>query len=99
MKACPFNRHKNKNTPIITNISDKLWNIINSTLPTGKPNNTVGRPIVPFRKVMDGILYVLRTECQWKMLLLYEYGSGSTCHRQFQEWVQVDIFKRYGLSY
>ena len=62
-------------------------------IPTGKPNNTVGRPVVTFRKVMDGILYVLRTKgCQWKILLLSEYGSGSTCHRRFQKWVQIDIF-------
>jgi transposase len=88
-----LNRHKNKNTPAITNISDNLWNIINSTLPTEKPNNTVGRPIVPFRKVLNGILYVLRTGCQWKMLPS-EFGSGSTCHRRFQEWVQLGIFKK-----
>ena len=89
-----FNRHKSKNKPTITNISDELWNIINSILPTEKPNKTVGRPVIPFRKVMDGILYVLRTGCQWKMLLLSEYGSGSTCHRRFQQWVQIDIFKK-----
>ncbi|HEY6534578.1 MAG TPA: transposase [Candidatus Nitrosocosmicus sp.] len=36
--------------------------------------------------MIDGILYVLRTiGCQWKMLPK-EYGSGSTCHRRFQEW-------------
>jgi len=46
---------------------------------------TKGRPIVPFRKVLDGILYVLITGCQWKMLP-EEYGSGFTCHRRFQEW-------------
>jgi len=57
-----FNRHKNENTPTITNILDELWNIINSTLPTEKPNNTVDRLIVPFRKVMEGILYILRTK-------------------------------------
>ena len=27
-------------------------------------------------------------------MLLKEYGSGSTCHRKFQEWVQSDIFYR-----
>ena len=57
-----------------------------------KPNNTIGRPVIPFRKVMDGIVYVLRTGCQWKMLPK-EYGSGSTCHRRFQQWIKVDIFK------
>jgi len=34
-------------------------------LPCGKPKNTIGRPAIPFRKVLDGILYVLRTKgCQ-----------------------------------
>ena len=88
-----FYRHKNKNKPTITNISDELWNIINSTLPTEKPNNTIGRPAIPFRKVMDGIFYVIRTGCQLKMLSK-EYGSGSTCHRRFQQWVQLGIFKK-----
>ena len=64
-----------------------------TVLPKEKPNNTVGRPIVPYRKVMDGIVYVLRTGCQWKMLPR-EYGSGSTCHRRFQQWIKLDIFKK-----
>ena len=89
MKACPsFNRHKNKKVSTITKISDELWDKIDNLLPYEKPNDTVGRPIIPFRKVLDGILYVLRTGCQWKMLPK-EYGSGSTCHRRFQQWVQI----------
>ena len=90
---CCCSHHKSKNKPVITNISDELWNIISSTLPTEKPKNTVGRPIIHFRKVLNGILYVLRTGCQWKMLPK-EYGSGSTCHRRFQQWVQLGIFKK-----
>ena len=54
---------------------------------------TIGRPIIPYRKVLDGILYVLRTGCHWKMLPK-EYGSGSTCHRRFQEWNRLDAFKK-----
>ena len=65
-------------------------------LPREKPPKTVGRPIVPYRKVLDGILYILRTGCQWKMLPR-EYGSGSVCHRRFQEWNKLDVFTRmYG---
>lgn len=90
---CSRHKSKSKNKPTITNISDKLWNILSSTLPTEKPNKTIGRPVIPYRKVMDGILYVLRTGCQWKMLP-NEFGSGSTCHRRFQQWVQLDIFKK-----
>ena len=77
----------------ITRIPDGLWNKVVSVLPKEKPGNTVGRPIIPFRKVMDGIMYVLRTGCQWKMLPR-EYGSGSTCHRRFQKWVRLDVFKK-----
>ena len=58
-----------------------------------KSQHKVGRLIVPFRKVLDGILYVLRTGCQWKMIPS-EFGPGSTCHRRFQQWVQMDIFKK-----
>jgi len=90
---CSFNRHKNKNKPTITNISDKQWNIISSILPTEKPNKTIGRPVIPYRKVIESILYVLRTWCQWKILLPFEFGFGSTCHRRFEEWDRIDIFK------
>jgi len=39
-------------------------------------------------------MYILGTEYQWKMLLPGEYSSGSTCHRRFQKWVQLDIFRK-----
>jgi putative transposase len=88
-----YSHHRSKNKSTITNISDELWSILSSILPYEKPKNIVGRPIIPFRKVLDCILYVLRTGCQWKMLPK-EYGSGSTCHRRFQQWVQLGIFKK-----
>jgi len=89
-KARIVNKH---NLPTIKRIPDKLWDEVKNILPKEKSSKTVGRPIVPYRKVFDGILYVLRTGCQWKMLPR-EYSSGSTCHRRFQEWHKLDIFKR-----
>jgi transposase len=81
-------RRKKQHLPTIRHIPDDLWNEVKNILPAEKPIETIGRPIVPFRKVLDGVLlYVLRTGCQWKMLPK-EYGSGSTtCHRRFQEWI------------
>jgi len=76
----------------ISKISDELWDNISDLLPYEKPRYTVGRPIIPFSKVLDGIIYVLRTGCQWKMLPK-GFGSGFTCHRRFQHWVQKVIFK------
>ncbi len=76
------------------NIHDELWNEIKSIFPKEKPPRTVGRrPVIPYRKVLDGILYILRTGCQWKMLPR-EYGSGSTCHRRFQQWNKFKVFKK-----
>jgi putative transposase len=90
--ACTQKGDKRNNCTILK-ISDELWNKIKIILPKEKPSKTVGRPIIPFSKVLDGILYILRTGCQWKMLPK-EYGSGSTCHRRFQQWVGLDVFKR-----
>jgi transposase len=91
-------RHdKDHHLPPIIRIPDKLWDEIKKVLPKEKPSNTVGRPITPYRKVLDGILYVLRTGCQWKMLPR-EYSSGSTCHRRFQEWNNLDFFKKIWLK-
>jgi len=86
-------QESNKELPVILKIPDELWDEIKVVLPIEKPFKTIGRPIVSYRKVLDGILYILRTGCQWKMLPK-EYGSGSTCHRRFQEWNRLDLFKK-----
>ena len=57
-----------KHLPSIRKIPDELWDEIKLLLPPEKANNTTGRPVISFRKVLDGILYILRTGCQWKML-------------------------------
>jgi transposase len=50
--------------PTIKLIPDGVWNEVRDILPKEKPHNTNGRPPVPFRRVLDGILFVLRTGCQ-----------------------------------
>ena len=82
-----------KYLPTIKRIPDPLWNEISLILPSENPNNTIGLPAVSFRNVLDGILFVLRTGCQWKRLPK-EYGSGSTCHRRFQQWSSSKVFQK-----
>jgi transposase len=88
-----LDKSKRKYVRTITCIQDHLCNEIKNILPYEKPENAIGTPVVPYRKVFDGILFVLRTGCQWKMVPK-EYGSGSTCNRRFQEWMQLDIFDK-----
>lgn len=63
-------------------------------LPPEKNLRTPGRPVVPFRRVFDGILYVLRTGCHWKAVP-QEFGSGSTVHLRFQQWQRRGVFKAF----
>ena len=84
---------KRKRLPTIWRVPDDVWAMIRPLLPPEKPPGTPGRPAVPFRKVLDGILYVLRTGCQWKAVPK-EFGSGSTCHRRFQEWERLGVFEK-----
>ena len=86
-------KRKEKTLGTIRRIPDDLWMEVQPLLPHEKRPGTNGRPVVPFRKVLDGMLYVLRTGCQWKALPA-EYGSGSTCHRRFQEWVRKGVFQK-----
>jgi hypothetical protein len=44
---------KKNDHPTILKIPDRLWDEIKSILPKEKPLKTVGRPIVPYRKVID----------------------------------------------
>lgn len=78
--------------PTITEIPDDLWQKIQPLLPTEKLTGTPGRPAISFRVIFNGILYVLRTGCQWKAAPRC-FGSGSTLHRRFQQWVGLGVFE------
>lgn len=47
---------------------DALWVKLEPLLPPAKARGTPGRTALAQRRVMNGILYVLRTGCQWKSL-------------------------------
>ena len=70
---------KLKYLPTVRRIPNNLGDEIEVLLPSEKPNNTIGRPLIPFGKVLDGILDVSRRGCRWKMLPK-EHGSDSAWH-------------------
>jgi putative transposase len=41
--------------------------------------------------VLDGIIFRLRTGCQWNHIPKV-YGDDSTLHRYFQHWVEEGVF-------
>jgi transposase len=74
-------------------IPDELWQRIEPLLPKRRRSRKGGRPPLNYRLVMDGIFYVLRTGCQWKAVPK-GFGSGSSLHRYFQNWVKRGIFQK-----
>jgi transposase len=83
--------------PTVKRMPDELWNEIRLILPPEKPDNTIGRPAVSFRNVLDGILYALRIGCQWKMLPK-EYGLVLHVTEDFSSGPHPRYFKDYGLD-
>lgn len=72
-------------------IPEALWGRIDLVIPIYKTSCKGGRPRLPMRKVVGGILYVLSTGCQWKAMPT-QFGSGSAIHAYFQEWVELGVF-------
>ena len=71
----------------------ELWQRMMPLLPRYQKSPKGGRPRNDLRMVADGIFYVLRTGCQWKAAPK-EFGSGSSLHRYFQDWVEAGVFRK-----
>ena len=75
-------------------IPDRLWERMKDLLPVRvRRYRNPGRKPLEWRKVLNGIFYVLRTGCQWKAAPR-EFGSGSSLHRYFQQLVKLGIFEQ-----
>ena len=78
-------------------IPDALWNEIEPLIPKRRlKKHPLGmtRPRIPNRDAMNGILFVLKTGCQWNALNETGICSSSSAHRRFQEWVQKGVFTK-----
>jgi transposase len=74
-------------------VPEALWQRIEPLLPKYPVSPEGGRPWLPLRKVVAGILYVLRMGCQWKAMPR-EFGSGSAIHSYFQERTASGVFAK-----
>jgi transposase len=67
-------------------LTDTQWAIVESLLPKPEARkDRRGRPRQDERRILDGILWVLRTGTQWEELPR-TVPPKSTCHDRFQEW-------------
>src|SRR3712207_4689631 len=72
-------------TPASTLVGEDLWQAIRPLLLPEPPKPKGGRPRVPDRAALAGIIYVLKSGILWGMLpKAMGCGSGVTCGRRFR---------------
>src|SRR3954467_15171237 len=68
-------------------VPDDLWAAIAPLLPPVRPKPKGGRPAVPNRAALTGIIFVLKTGIPWEDLPAeMGCGSGMTCWRRLRDW-------------
>ena len=76
-------------------VSDELWEAIEPLLPEEPPKLQGGRPRVPNRATLAGIIFVLKSGIPWKMLPKeMGCGSGVTCWRRLRDWQKAGVWRR-----
>lgn len=74
-------------------LTDEQWEVVRPLIPVPfKRTDGRGRPRVEDRKILDGILWVMRTGAPWHDLP-DKYPPYQTCHRRFQHWRSAGVFK------
>ncbi len=77
-------------------LPDELWEIIEPLLPPLPPAGPKGgRPPVPHRPTLTGILFVLKTGIPWEDLPVeMGCGCGMTCWRRLRDWQRAGVWTR-----
>jgi putative transposase len=89
-------RDKRAVEPLATmwNCPDELWdNIVIPILHELDPEPHTGRPRIDQRKALDGIIYQMRSGCQWNHLPK-AFGDDASIHRTFQRWIALGVLER-----
>jgi len=72
-------------------LTDAQWEKIQPLLPKRPKRPQGGRPPANDRKVLEGILWILRSGARWQDLP-DEFPHPSTCWRRLRNWEEQDIW-------
>lgn len=86
-------KRKVKVLPTIWEVSDELWAIIEPIMKKlDPPRTTPGRGRIDQRTALNGVIYQMRTGCQWNVLPK-RFGDDSSVHRTFQRWIKKGVLE------
>lgn len=72
-------------------LTDAQWEKIRPLLPKRRKRPRGGRPPADERKVLEGILWILRSGARWCDLPV-EFPSPSTCWRRLRDWEEQEVW-------
>ena len=72
-------------------LTEPQWKKIEPLLPQLRQNPRGGRPWADNRRVLEGILWILRSGAPWKNLP-EEYPHPSTCWRRLRDWEEQGVW-------
>jgi len=76
-------------------VTDELWDTLAPLLPAHPASPAGGRPRLPDRLCLNGIVFVLREGLRWQSLPKeLGWGSGSTCWRRFAAWTAAGVWEK-----
>ena len=76
-------------------LTDELWEQIKPHIPPEPPKPKGGRPRIPDRACLTGILFVLKTGTPWEYLPReMGCGSGMTCWRRLRDWQIAGVWQK-----
>lgn len=73
-----------------SDLTDRQWQIVRGLLP---PRSRRGRPPGDRRRVIDAIMYVVRSGCQWRMLPR-DFPNWNTVYGVFWKWRRDGTWKK-----
>jgi transposase len=78
-----------------TLVSDELWGLVEPLIPKVKRRHRYpGRKRIDDRRVLTGIVFVLKTGIGWEHLPQeMGCGSGMTCWRRLRDWQQAGVWQ------
>ena len=76
-------------------VPDDLWDRVEPLVPAEPPKPKGGRPRIPDRACLTGIIFVLKSGIPWEMLPQeLGCGSGMTCWRRLRDWQAAGVWDR-----